>query len=219
MSPAARRLLTKRFESARDGIPIDRAIEALGQSPRPSVDERSDQLSQRYPLSFTQQRLWFLEQLEPGSAAYNNQVVFRLRGELNTGALKAALDEIVRRNDVFRTAIVSEEGIPVQVISPAVEFRLQEQDLAHLSGDEQGSELQRCLSAVQQEAIDLSNPPLGRVCVIRLSPREHILSFTLHHIITDGWSRGLINKELSHYYDLFRGVSGECAARSDLPIP
>ena len=181
-------------------------IENLKQLPQPECQaERSEKPRQCYPMSFTQQRLWFLEQLEPGGTSYNINDVYSLHGELDSRALEAALNEIARRHSVLRTAITLEDGLPIQVISPEINIRLQQQDISHLSGSEQASELDRHLSVEQQQSFDLSMPPLLRARLFRLSPQEHVFSLTLHHIITDGWSAELVNRELSHFYGYFAG--------------
>jgi amino acid adenylation domain-containing protein len=167
--------------------------------PRAAPDAITPAAARRYPLSSTQQRLWFLEHLEPGGASYHIRHAWRMRGVLDTRALTAALNHVVRRHEALRTAIAIEDGVPAQEVVPALEIALRWQDLG-AKGEERAEQLARRLRNDHQQPFELATPPLLRANLYRLAPREHVLLLTLHHLVTDGWSAGLINQELSHYY-------------------
>ncbi|HVR96499.1 MAG TPA: amino acid adenylation domain-containing protein, partial [Thermoanaerobaculia bacterium] len=147
------------------------------------------------PLSFAQQRLWFLDQLEPGSAAYNIPLAVRLSGELSAGALAEVFAGIVRRHEALRTTFTAREGRPVQVIGPP-RVELPVVDLSHVSEQE-------ALRLAREEArrpFDLQRGPLLRLALLRLGDREHVLLLTLHHIVSDGWSMGVLLREIAALY-------------------
>ena len=158
--------------------------------------------AERAALSFAQQRLWFLSQMEDASAAYHMPGGLRLRGALDRGALRRALDRIVARHEALRTRFVLQDGEPVQRIAPAdAGFALAEHDL---SGS---ADLDAALAAhVEQEAgapFDLAHGPLARGRLLRLAQDEHVLLVTLHHIVADGWSIGVLLRELGTLYEAF----------------
>ncbi|WP_420127100.1 amino acid adenylation domain-containing protein [Longimicrobium sp.] len=157
------------------------------------------------PLSFAQERLWFLDQLEPGSAFYNLPFALRLRGALNVDALERGLGEIVRRHDALRTVFVEQGGTTRQVIAPFAGFRLTIKDLAHLPGEAREAEVQRELIAESLERpFDLSAGPLFRASLLRLGAEEHVLLLGQHHIVSDGWSMGVLYRELAALYEAYR---------------
>lgn len=166
----------------------------------------------RVPLSFAQQRLWFLAQLEPASAAYNMPAALRLVGLLNMDALKQSFNYIVSRHEVLRTTFSVEQGRPVQVIAPTLYIKLPVVDLRHLSQMEQDAEVQQLISAEAQQPFNLSTGPLLRVILLQLGSQEHILLFTMHHIIADGWSLRIFTREMAVLYESF------CISKS-LPLP
>ncbi len=166
------------------------------------------------PASFAQQRLWFLDQLEPGGASYNIPTAVRLRGDLDSAALGRALNEVVRRHEVLRTTFASEGGVPRQVIAPALELPLTIVDLGPVPEADREA---RALDLIRDEArtpFDLARGPLLRARLIRLGDREHIVLVTMHHIASDGWSIGVLVREVAVLYDAFR--KGE---PSPLPEP
>jgi aspartate racemase len=145
------------------------------------------------PLSFAQQRLWFLEQLEPGSSIYNMSRVYRLIGVLNISALEQSFQAMIQRHEVLRTIFTTVEGQPVQKILPNIPF--------HLSGDRcNDRSIQDWLNRESQKPFDLSQAPLLRAKILRITETEHILLVTIHHIVSDGWSMGILVQELSHLY-------------------
>src|SRR5215207_7103671 len=168
------------------------------------------------PLSYAQQRLWFLDQLEPGSITYNMPVAARLSGELDARALEAALNEIVRRHEVLRTTFVTSDGQPRQVISPALDLPLPLTDLSHLEEEEREEQVRRLALGEAQRPFDLSAGPLLRAELLRLSSEEHVLLFTMHHIVSDGWSIGVLVREVAALYEAF--TKGEESPLAELPV-
>ncbi|PYP83917.1 MAG: non-ribosomal peptide synthetase [Blastocatellia bacterium AA13] len=158
----------------------------------------------RAPLSFAQQRLWFIDQLEPGNPFYNVYSAVRVSGRLDIQALEKTFSEILRRHEVLRTSFaVGEYGEPVQVSNPAREFRLGAEDLAHLEETEREARLK---SLAREEALtpfDLKSAPLLRVKLIRAAELEHVVLLTMHHIVSDGWSMGILIREVAALYEAF----------------
>jgi amino acid adenylation domain-containing protein len=155
------------------------------------------------PLSFAQERLWFLDRLQPGSAAYHAPAGLRLRGVLHAEALERALGEIVRRHEVLRTTFAEAAGGPVQVIAPFAGFTLPARDLSALDGEAREAEVARRAAADARAPFDLARGPLFRATLLRLHAEEHVLLLCLHHIVTDGWSTGVLFRELSALYAAF----------------
>jgi len=161
------------------------------------------------PLSFAQQRLWFLDQLEPGSSAYNIPLVFRLSGPLDVVALEQSLAEIIRRHEILRTTFAALEGEPYQVVHPApeVDFNLPVVDFSNgqpVTSDQPLPE--NILAFLRSEArrpFNLAQGPLLRAKLLRRAETEHILLLTFHHIIYDGWSEGVFFRELAALYAAF----------------
>jgi len=168
------------------------------------------------PLSFAQQRLWFLDQFNPGSAFYNVPIAIRLRGELNVTALKRSLNELMRRHEGLRTSFSTVDSEPVQVIAPSLELELSQTDLTHLAEDEAEAEALRLATADAQRPFDLQRAPLLRASLMRLSAKHHILLLNLHHIVTDGWSNGVLRRDLGALYRAFN--AGEEPNLPELPI-
>src|SRR5438067_3588673 len=166
------------------------------------------------PASFAQQRLWFLDQLEGGGAVYNVPVATRLRGRLDLEALQRAIDGLVQRHESLRTRFTVVDGVPHQVIGPARPARLQVIDLRDAADAERrGLEL---VAEQARRAFDLSADELLRVALVRLADEDQLLSLTLHHIITDGWSMGVLRRELSTLYAAF--AEGRDVELPELPI-
>jgi amino acid adenylation domain-containing protein len=156
-------------------------------------------------LSFAQERLWFLDRLEPGSAFYNLPFALRLRGALDVDALERSLGEIVRRHEALRAVFRERDGSPVQEVVPFGGFRLTRNDLAHLPPETREVEVQRELVAEgTARPFDLAEGPLFRVSLLRLDAEEHVLLLSQHHIVSDGWSMGVLYRELSALYDAYR---------------
>jgi amino acid adenylation domain-containing protein len=168
------------------------------------------------PVSFAQQRLWFLDQLSPGSSAYNIPQAFRLRGELNRPALERAIGEIVRRHEVLRSVFAYEDDRPVQVILPPASFTLPLSDLSATPVASREGELRRLAREEAFQPFDLKKGPLMRASLLRLGPSEHVLLLTLHHIVSDGWSMSVMARELSQLYGAFS--NGLPMPLSELPV-
>ncbi|HWS54702.1 MAG TPA: amino acid adenylation domain-containing protein, partial [Pyrinomonadaceae bacterium] len=170
----------------------------------------------RLPLSYAQQRLWFIEQLEPGNTIYNVPAAVRLEGELDAGALERALTEVVRRHESLRTTFPSVDGRPAQVISPPAPVELDAVDLSRLPVGEREEEARRLAAEESQRPFDLAAGPLFRASLLRLAGDEHVLLVTAHHIVSDGWSIGILVNELSALYAAF--VRNEEPQLAELPI-
>jgi hypothetical protein len=155
-------------------------------------------------LSHAQERLWFLDQLEPGRPIYNVHFAFRLEGELDAQALERSLDEVVRRHESLRTTFQATETGTVQVVHPSGLHALSHVDLRSTGEDGRQAELLRLATAEAHRPFDLGAGPLLRAVVYRLGEREHVLLVVMHHIVTDGWSAGLFTRELSILYEAFR---------------
>ncbi|HYR10453.1 MAG TPA: condensation domain-containing protein, partial [Longimicrobium sp.] len=168
------------------------------------------------PLSFAQQRLWFIDQLEPGSTTYNMPSALRLRGTLDRGALVRALERIVARHEALRTTFPSVDGEPVQRIAPVEEsaFRLVEHDL-HATPDAE-DRLRRLVWDEASELFDMAQGPLIRGRLVRMAADDHVLLLTLHHIVSDGWSMGVLHRELGALYGAF--ARGEPDPLPPLPV-
>ena len=165
-----------------------------------------------FPLSFAQERLWFLDQFQPGSPIYNIPIAVGLPGLLNLDALHRAFNEIIRRHEVLRTCFATRHGHPVQLISQALSLDIPSFDLRRLSPPDRQAELSRLANLEAQRPFDLRRPPLLRASLLRLADRDHLVLLTMHHIISDGWSMGIFLKELSVLYQAF-------ALRRPSPLP
>lgn len=168
------------------------------------------------PLSFAQLRLWFINQLEPGNPFYNGPATLYLEGRLDADALRETLTEIVRRHEVLRTTFASVNGDPVQVISPVAEFSLPVIDLRDLAPLEREKEAQRLAEEELLRPFDLTRGPLLRATLLRLEGEKHVLLFNVHHIVSDGWSIGILMREVAALYEAFSG--GREAPLAELPI-
>jgi Condensation domain len=159
---------------------------------------------ERPPLSFAQEQLWFLDQFAPGQATYNIPMTLRLRGYLDAEALRMALVQLVRRHESLRTRFAAEDGVPYQVISPVGKVTLPIEDLTHLPPQEREAEAMRLANLDGAQPFDLQNDQLFRARLLRLSPEDHILSLIVHHIVSDGWSVGVLFEELGRVYGAIR---------------
>ena len=166
----------------------------------PQTIQRRKETITGLPLSFAQQRLWFLDQLEPGNPAYNLSFARHLKGELNQEALQQSLDEIVRRHEILRTTFAAPEGRAAQLLGPPQSLPITRHDFSTISADRQAGELRRRLNQQAQLPFRLDRWPLLRVNLIRLGPNEHVLQLVMHHIISDGWSMQVLIQELSSLY-------------------
>ncbi|WP_431262150.1 amino acid adenylation domain-containing protein [Roseateles chitinivorans] len=168
----------------------------------PARIERADR-SGTLPVSYAQQRLWFLDRLDAAAgAAYHMPVALRLSGALNREALQATLDGLVRRHEILRTRFASVDGQTVQLIDgPDTGFRLQEVDLSTLAEPQRTRTVEQLSEQEQRAPFDLAQGPLIRGQLLKLDEQEHILLLTQHHIISDGWSTGIMVREVSALYE------------------
>ena len=167
-------------------------------------------------LSFAQERLWVLDQLEGPSATYNISAGLWLSGPLDVRALERSLREIVRRHEVLRTSFPTVEGVAVQVIAPVLEVGLPVVELQGLGDGERDTEVRRLAAAEARRPFDLARGPLLRVYLLKLGEEDHGLLLMLHHIIADGWSREVFVRELSALYPAFS--TGRPSPLAGLPI-
>jgi amino acid adenylation domain-containing protein len=172
--------------------------------------------NQPLPLSFAQQRLWFLGQLEPGSTVYTIPAAVRLHGQLDLRALEQALHSVILRHESLRTTFPSLQGEPIQQISSMSLTRLILLDLLHLLPETREEQVRQLAQQEVEQPFDLAHGPLLRCWLLRLTEQEHILFLVMHHIISDGWSSGILIREITTLYEsLLRGKTAELPA---LPI-
>ncbi|HXU46271.1 MAG TPA: amino acid adenylation domain-containing protein [Thermoanaerobaculia bacterium] len=168
------------------------------------------------PLSFAQARLWFFERMRPGTATFNIAVAFRLRGDLDLAALRAAFDAVLRRHEMLRTTFPDRRGRPVQVVGPPWRIPAPLADLSALPEARREREQARRVMAAALQPFDLATGPLLRLELARLAPRELALAFVVHHVASDAWSAGVLTRELLALYRAAR--DGEPSPLPELPF-
>jgi amino acid adenylation domain-containing protein len=168
------------------------------------------------PLSFAQQRLWFIDQLVPDQPLYHVPGALRLRGPLDASALARAVNEIISRHEILRTTFAAIEGRAVQVVAPSLELPLPVFSLEESPEGERETELRRLADAAARRPFDLTRGPLLRTALVRLGEEDHVLLFTLHHIISDGWSIGVMTGEMVALYNAF--AAGRPSPLAPLPV-
>jgi alpha-ketoglutarate-dependent taurine dioxygenase len=168
------------------------------------------------PLSFAQQRLWFIDQFEPSTPAYNIPAAVRIRQRLNVEAFRRSMGEIVRRHDSLRTTFAAVGGEPVQVVSPHTEFEMPLFDLRARPEAERTAEMKRLVKEEAYLPFDLATGPLVRVKLLWLEDEQYVLLLTMHHIVSDGWSAGVFFRELRLHYEAFS--AGRPSPLPALPI-
>lgn len=196
-----------RFSAVFDRLREKRTAAAPGIRRRPP-DRRE------IPLSFAQQRLWFMEQLEPGTPIYNIPVAMTLTGRLDMSALARSLGESVRRHEALRTTFRASDGQPLQVIGPPGPVAMPIVDLGPASLA--GREMPRLMLADARRTFDLENGPLLRATLLRLGPERHVLLVSLHHLVGDAWSVAVLLQELIAVYTA--AVQGRTAVLPELPL-
>ncbi len=211
------RVVPPRASKARRPV---RAAKAPASSPKspPGMHSPMVRVSRErpLPLSFAQQRLWFLDQLAPGNAFYNLPAVVRLTGVLDVGALERSFEALVRRHEALRTAFRAESGMPVQVISPEARVVLEVEDLSALPEAGREAEARRRSEQLAQRPFDLTRGPLLRPTLLRMGEREHVLVLVMHHIVSDGWSMAVLVGELAGLYGAFS--MGKPSPLAELPV-
>ncbi|WP_301542273.1 non-ribosomal peptide synthetase [Pyxidicoccus fallax] len=185
--------LASRIESSRNASTTSAQAPAIAPSGRPRA----------LPLSFAQQRLWFIDQLEPGSIAYNMPTFVRMEGVLDPDALRRAFEALVQRHEALRTTFTQQEGQPLQVISPIGSLPLETVDLSGLEPEAARAELERRLREETLRPFDLSTGPLIRARLLKLGETDHVLALDMHHIVSDGWSMGVLVREVGALYEAF----------------
>ncbi|HEX7238904.1 MAG TPA: amino acid adenylation domain-containing protein, partial [Longimicrobiaceae bacterium] len=183
-----------------------------GRAPAPSIPRRPG--TGPAPLSFAQERLWFIDQMEPGNPAYNELGVTRLEGVLDVEALARALAAVVERHDALRTVFAARGGEPEQVVVDGMRVPLETEDLSALPPEEAEAAAERRVREEPARPFDLARGPLLRATLLRLAPERHLLLLAMHHVVSDGWSRGIIVREVSEAYAAFAG-----GAEPRLPEP
>jgi hypothetical protein len=168
------------------------------------------------PLSFAQQRLWFIDQLQPGSVFFNVSTALRLSGALDAAAFGRALTEVVRRHEVLRTTFRTVDGQPFQVIGAAENFPLRFIDLSGLPTEERNGRLRELMAEEARVPFDLAAGPLLRAALLQLAAAEHVVLFTIHHIICDGLSMAILIREVATLYESF--AAGRPSPLAELPV-
>ncbi|MFY9575010.1 MAG: amino acid adenylation domain-containing protein, partial [Blastocatellia bacterium] len=203
LSPEKRALLMMQLKKKPVSVPPSRIVPQRDGSKPPA-------------LSFAQLRLWFLDQLEPGKSVYNLAAAVRLSGPVDIEALKETFNEIVRRHEALRTTFHEIDGEPVQIIAPCLIVPMPVEVLHGLTKGDLEDEVTRVALEEARVPFDLVQGPLLRIRLLMLGDLDHVLLFTMHHIISDGWSIGILTKELSLLYEAF--CEKKLSPLSELPI-
>ena len=170
----------------------------------------------KLPLSFAQERLWFLDQLVPDSPFYTIPLAIRINGNLKVEVLEKCFNEIIRRHEALRTTFPTINGIAVQAIGPVKQIPLTIEDLTHLPDDQQSKEVERSVLKEFSLTFDIAKDILIRFGLMKLKPTEYVLLLTMHHIVSDGWSMGIFVKELTELYKTFS--KGMKSSLPELPV-
>ncbi|PTL75144.1 non-ribosomal peptide synthetase [Vitiosangium sp. GDMCC 1.1324] len=174
------------------------------------------QKAKQAPLSFAQERMWFLYQWNPASAAFNMPGAVRLSGEVDPEALRRGLQELARRHETLRTTFSDQEGRLLQVVASSLEIPLSVEDLRDVPEEQREQRTRERITAEARQTFDLTRGPLLRAVLLRLAEREHVLLLSMHHIISDGWSLGVLVRELAALYAAF--VQGQPSPLQALPL-
>ena len=208
LTPEKRALLMRQLKNKNN--------KGVGEAPRAPYHIPRVKHSGKAPLSYAQQRLWFLDQLEPGSPLYNLHLSLRLKGRLDRESLQKALNIIISRHEALRTVFRMEGDEAYQIILPEYEQELRIRDLAHLPEAEREDESRRMIVEEARIPFELSESPPLRLYLLRLDEEDHVFFMIIHHIIIDGWSLGVFNQELGQLYNAY--CKGEAASLPELPI-
>ncbi|NTX02061.1 non-ribosomal peptide synthetase, partial [Myxococcus sp. CA040A] len=172
--------------------------------------------SEPLPLSYSQQRLWFLDQLQAGLDTYNLPAALRIEGPLVVEVLERSFSTLVRRHESLRTTFRAGAGGPVQVIAEGAEWVLQREDVSGLPEAEREGAVKQCIAKEARRPFDLESGPLLRTVMVKLSEREHVLVLVMHHIVSDGWSMGVLVREVGALYEAY--AKGQLSPLSELPV-
>lgn len=229
-------LATQLVSRLRDAFQVDLPLRAIFESPTvanfaekiivarqsesavmaPPIQAISGSAVTDLPLSFAQQRLWFLDQLAPGGTFYNIPSVVRIAGALDLTILEKSINEIIRRHQSLRTTFNSVAGKPVQVVAPELWLAIEPVDLREIPLPERNERARQIVTEETRRPFNLETGPLFRVTVLRLDDQEHVVALTMHHIISDGWSIGILINELATLYSAF--IQNVPASLPALPI-
>ncbi|OYU04460.1 MAG: non-ribosomal peptide synthetase [Pseudomonas sp. PGPPP1] len=190
-------------------------IQASGQRNQQTAIAKVDR-NQPVPLSYSQQRMWFLWQMEPDSPAYNVGGMARLRGVLDVGRFEAALQALIMRHETLRTTFPSVDGVAYQKVSAQTDLRMDWQDISALNEAERQLRLQRLADHEAHTPFNLETGPLLRACLVKAGEQEHYLVLTLHHIVTEGWAMDIFARELSALYEAF--IDERLSPLAPLPV-
>src|SRR6185369_13868260 len=227
-------LATKIVARLRDTLGVELALTSIFESPTvaelaiicrdanlewTSLQLPPIQLAERnngyLPLSFAQERVWFLDQLTEDNISYCIPRALRIKGTFNAEILERSFTELVRRHEILRTGFPDIDGRPVQIIYPPQPFKVTVIDLKDIDGDKQ-LEVQRIILAEGQKSFDLGQPPLLRVTLLRIEEHEHVLVLTEHHLVHDGWTQGVL---LGEFLTLYAALeAGKISPLPDLPV-
>ncbi|MFP2964321.1 condensation domain-containing protein, partial [Myxococcus sp. 1LA] len=194
---------------------VERAVRSGGTLAAPPLKPRADG-SLILPPSFAQQRLWLLDQMEPGSVSYNVPAVLRVEGPLDAKVLQRSFQELVRRHESLRTTFSTRDGKPVQVIAAEPVLAFQYQPLESLPEGDRAAEANRLAAQESHRPFDLERGPLLRVTLLKVSDEEHVLVLVMHHIVSDGWSMGVLVREVTALYEAF--ARGDASPLPELPV-
>src|SRR5689334_13550350 len=180
-------------------------VGAMAQAAAPAVVRLSR--DEPLPLSYAQERLWIFDRLNPNSPVYNVSGGVHLKGHLDLSALERSVNEIVKRHEVLRTNFMIVDGQPRQNVLPDLQLEIPVIDLSKAATVDREEEVQRLVEKLAAEEVrqpfDLSSGPLLRMKILKLSEAEHVLLVNTHHIVSDGWSIGVLVKEFAHFYEAF----------------
>ncbi|MBW4431907.1 MAG: amino acid adenylation domain-containing protein [Pelatocladus maniniholoensis HA4357-MV3] len=204
LSPKKRELFLQRLNKKKEDVFLQKQIKFQGRK------------SNCFPLSFAQQMLWILDQLQPGNSAHHIPIILRLTGSLNIAALLQTFNEIISRHEALRSNFQTFEGQPIAVISEEKPITLSIFDISDLAENQQQAEIKQQAAQEAQQPFDISNDHLLRVKLLRLGEEEHIVLLTIHHIVFDGWSIGVLVEELAKLYQAF--CNGQPSPLPTLPI-
>ncbi|HEY9800051.1 MAG TPA: condensation domain-containing protein, partial [Leptolyngbyaceae cyanobacterium] len=211
LTPANRELLAKHKAEILSLLQNSNGKESDNQRPLVKVERTAN-----LPLSFAQEQMWFLSQLDPTNPSYNEPLPLRIHGAVNVAALEYSLNKIIQRHEVLRTNFVTVNEEPVQVIAENLTVSIPVVDLQHLPESEREITCQQLATQEVQRPFDLASSALIRATLFQLTPVESVLIFTMHHIIFDGWSWGIFLPELETFYTAF--VKGSSRELPELPI-
>ncbi|MBT9332218.1 non-ribosomal peptide synthetase [Paracidobacterium acidisoli] len=203
--------LTGRKQEILSFLRISREAARSGSAGIPRVDR-----TRALPLSFSQQRLWFLHQLDAENPAYNMAAALQLTGPLHEAVLEDSLSGIVRRHEALRTCFAQKDGVPYAVIDDGPAWRMERIDLRHIPFELQEEEMLEAATRIGKRPFDLKTGPLFRAALLTLAPESHVLVLVMHHIISDGWSMGVFVQEFTELYRA--GMEQREAALPPLPV-